>query len=138
MGETEELQFEDNYFPAYNEAKRYLRETRQGLRKLAQRTVSEVRDLKILLEDLDKNEDLFLLQASLDKMKDFMIETLKTLKEALENYNSALESFDNLNSTIARHDRKLEEMTDRNSDEYEDWTEKVRGRVYYSPVGCIV
>jgi len=65
--ETEELQFEDNYFPAYNEAKRYLRETRQGLRKLAQRTVSEVRDLKILLEGLDKSNDPVLLQASLDK-----------------------------------------------------------------------
>jgi len=44
--ETEELQFEDNYFPAYNEAKRYLRETRQALRKLADKTVKEVRDLK--------------------------------------------------------------------------------------------
>merc|ERR1712244_106164 len=99
--ETEELHFEDNYFPAYNEAKRYLRETRQGLRKLADRTVTEVRDLKILLEDLDKTNDTVLLKASLDKMKELMIETLETLKEALEKYNSAVETFDNLNSSIA-------------------------------------
>merc|ERR1739845_314897 len=99
--ESEELQFEDNYFPAYNEAKRYLRETRQGLRKLADRTVTEVRDLKILLEDLDKTNDTVLLKASLDKMKDLMIETLKTLKEALEKYNSAVATFEKLNHSIA-------------------------------------
>merc|ERR1711953_1559057 len=108
--ESEELQFEDNYFPAYNEAKRYLRETRQGLRKLAGRTVTEVRDLRILLEDLDKDEDPVLLKASLDKMKGLMIETPKTLKEALEKYNSAVETFDNLNSSIATQNRKLVKM----------------------------
>merc|ERR1712232_1512217 len=130
--ETEELQFEDNYFPAYNEAKRYLRETRQGLRKLAQRTVSEVRDLKILLEDLDKNNDPVLLKASLDKMKDLMIETLETLNEALEN----------LNSSIATQNRKLEKMVNTNSAEYQAWTEKLRGGIYGTiagtTVGCIV
>jgi len=140
--ETEELQFEDNYFPAYNEAKRYLRETRQGLRKLAQRTVSEVRDLKILLEDLDKNNDPVLLKASLDKMKDLMIETLETLNEALEKYNSALETFENLNSSIATQNRKLEKMVNTNSAEYQAWTEKLRGGIYGTiagtTVGCIV
>ena len=140
--ETEELQFEDNYFPAYNEAKRYLRETRQGLRKLAQRTVSEVRDLKILLEGLDKSNDPVLLQASLDKMKDLMIKTLETLNEALEKYNSALETFENLNSSIATQNRKLEKMVDKNSAEYNAWTQKLRGGVYgtigATTTGCIV
>merc|ERR1739849_37458 len=140
--ETEELQFEDNYFPAYNEAKRYLRETRQGLRKLAQKTVTEVRDLKILLEDLDKNEDPILLKTSLDKMKDLMIETLKTLKEALEKYNSAVATFEKLNHSIATQNRNLEKMTDKNSAEYKAWTEKVRGGLYGTiagtTVGCIV
>jgi len=140
--EDEELQFEDNYFPAYNEAKRYLRETRQGLRKLAGRTVTEVRDLKILLEDLDKKEDTVLLKASLDKMKELMIETLETLKEALEKYNSAVETFDNLNSSIATQNSKLEKMTNKNSAEYTAWTEKLRAGVYSTiagtTVGCIV
>jgi len=140
--EDEELQFEDNYFPAYNEAKRYLRETRQGLRKLAGRTVTEVRDLKILLEDLDKKEDTVLLKASLDKMKELMIETLETLKEALEKYNSAVETFDNLNSSIATQNSKLEKMTNKNSAEYKAWTEKLRAGVYSTiagtTVGCIV
>merc|ERR1712045_783918 len=105
--ESEELQFEDNYFPAYNEAKRYLRETRQGLRKLAGRTVTEVRDLRILLEDLDKDEDPVLLKASLDKMKDLKKKTQKKMKEAFKKYNSAVETFENLNSSIATQNRKL-------------------------------
>jgi len=140
--ESEELQFEDNYFPAYNEAKRYLRETRQGLRKLAGRTVTEVRDLRILLEDLDKDEDPVLLKASLDKMKGLMIETLKTLKEALEKYNSAVETFDNLNSSIATQNRKLVKMTDKNSAEYKEWTKNTRAGIYgaigTATAGCIV
>jgi len=140
--ETDELQFEDNYFPAYNEAKRYLRETRQGLRKLAQRTVKDVRDLKILLEDLDKSNDPVLLKASLDTMKDLMIETLETLNEALEKYNSALETFENLNSSIATQNRKLEKMVNKNSAEYNAWTEKLRASIYTTiagtTVGCIV
>jgi len=140
--ESEELQFEDNYFPAYNEAKRYLRETRQGLRKLAGRTVTEVRDLRILLEDLDKDEDPVLLKASLDKMKGLMIETLETLKEALEKYNSAVETFENLNSSIATQNRKLEKMTNKNSAEYKAWTEKLRAGVYATitgtTTGCII
>merc|ERR1712226_66203 len=133
--EKEEFAFEDNYFPAYNEAKRYLRETRQGLRKLADRTVAEVRDLKILLEDLDKNNDTVLLKESLDKMKELMILTLKALKEALEKYNSAVETFENLNSSIATQNRKLEKMTNKDSAEYKAWTEKLRAAVYSTIAG---
>merc|ERR1711992_462623 len=57
--ENQEIQFEENYFPTYNKAKSYLRETRQGLRKLADRTVTDVRDLKDLLEGLglDQTDD---------------------------------------------------------------------------------
>ena len=140
--ETEELHFEDNYFPAYNEAKRYLRETRQGLRKLAGRTVTEVRDLKILLEDLDQHEDPILLYVSIDKMKDLMIETLERLTEARKKYNSALETFEDLNSSIATQNRKIEKMVNKNSAEYKAWTQKLRGGVFGTiagtTVGCIV
>jgi hypothetical protein len=140
--EVEELQFEDNYFPAYNEAKRYLRETRQGLRKLADRTVKDVGALKLLLEDLDKSNDPVLLKSSLDTMKDLMIETLEILKEALEKYNSALETFENLNSSIATQNRKLEKMVSKDSAEYEAWSTKLRGGIYGTiagtAVGCIV
>ena len=42
---------EDQYFPAYNEAKYNLRQTRQELRELADSTWTKVRDLKIVLEN---------------------------------------------------------------------------------------
>merc|ERR1712076_279507 len=123
--EVEELQFEDNYFPAYNEAKRYLRETRQGLRKLAHRTVAEVRDLKVLLEDLDKNNDSFILKISVDEMKGLMIETQESLEDAREKYHSAMTSFKGLNSIIRAQNTKLTEMLTQDSAEHQDWVTKV-------------
>jgi len=98
--EYEEFEDQKDYFPAYNEAKRYLKETRQGLRKLATRTVSEVRDLKNLLAALDESKDPVLLKVSILNMKNLMIETMETLKEALEKYNSAMKTFQDLNSSV--------------------------------------
>merc|ERR1711953_1466888 len=122
--ETEEMKFEDNYFPKYNEAKRYLRETRQELRELAYRTVTEVRDLKVLLEDLDKTNDPFLLKISIDQMKDLMIEALDTLKEAREKYNTAVQTFEDLNSSIKTQNIQLKKMLIEDSEEYNVWVSK--------------
>jgi len=121
---NQDIQFKDNYFPAYNEAKSYLRETRQGLRKLAHRTVADVRDLKLLLEGLDKNEDTVFLKISINKMKDLMIKTLETLKEAKEKYNSARETFENLNSSIKIQNDQLKILLTESSDEYKAWVRK--------------
>merc|ERR1711944_188645 len=128
--ESEELQFKDNYFPAYNEAKSYLRQTRQALRKLADKTVKDVRDLKLLLEDLDETDDTFLLKTAIESMKNLMIDTLKTLEEAVEKYNSALDTFEKLNSSIKTQNRKLEKLLDKNSAEYKEWTTNMRAGVY--------
>merc|ERR1719471_1541367 len=106
--ENEDLQFEDHYFPAYNEAKQYLRMSRQNLRGLADRTVKEVKALKVLLSDLDESSNPDILMMSMDNMKDLMIKTLAALKESLGNYSLAGETFRNLNSSIKKHDRKLE------------------------------
>merc|ERR1711988_1825206 len=112
--ETEEVQFEDNYFPAYNEAKSYLRQSRQYLRKLADRTVNEVRDLKILLKDLDESKNTVLLTASLE----------------------------NINSSIEKQNRKLVKMTTKNSAEYDAWIQELRGGIYGTIAGtttaCII
>merc|ERR1712141_294838 len=118
------LQSEDNYFPKYNEAKRYLRETRQELRELAYRTVTEVRDLKVLLEDLDKTKDPFLLKLSIDNMNVLMIETLETLKEAREKYNTALQTFEDLNASIKTQNIQLKKMLIKDSEEYNVWVSK--------------
>merc|ERR1711997_206795 len=103
---------------------------RQALRKLADKTVKEVRDLKVLLEDLDKTDDTFLLKQSIEKMKDLMISTLETLKEALEKYNLALDTFEKLNSSIRTQNRKLEKLTDKNSAEHKAMATKMRTGLY--------
>ena len=117
--ETKELQFEDNYFPKYNEAKSYLRKTRSELRNLARRNVKAVRDLKHLLEDVDKNEDRVLFKLSIKKMKDLMIETLKSLEAARETYKSALEAYDNLISSVATQNTILEKVVNSTTAEFE-------------------
>merc|ERR1711988_612658 len=136
--ESDELQFEDNYFPEYNKAKQYFKESRQNLRKLADRTVKGVRALKVLLKDLDESNDSFLLITSLDEMKDLMIETLEALKEALGKYNSASEAFENLNSSIAKQNGKLEKMVTKGSTEYEEWVTKTRAGSYGTLTGTTI
>jgi len=127
--ETEDRKFE-NYFPEFNKVKQYLRESRQSARKLADRTVKEIGILKVFLKDLDENNDIILLEASLDKMKDLMIETLETLKEALEKYISAQEAFENLNSSIAKQNREMEKLVTKDSDEYKKWVEQMKAGAY--------
>jgi len=140
--ETEQIKFGDNYFLAYNEAKSYLRETRQELRKLADRTVKDVRDLKGLLEGLDKTNNSPFLKLSINKMRDLMIETLETLKKARGLYNSAVNAFQNLNSSIKIQNKLIQNMVTENTEEYDAWVSKVREGIYGSSAetttGCII
>merc|ERR1711913_113251 len=73
----------ENYFPKYNEAKSYLRQTRQELRELAHRTEAEVKNMNILLD-------------AIDRMKILMKETKERLEDAKRKYGSANVAFDNL------------------------------------------
>merc|ERR1712004_610334 len=134
--QTEEMKFKDNYFPKFNKAKAYLRRTRQDLRKLADRTVKDVRDMKVMLEAIDETTDssaanLFL-KISMNRMKDLMIETLETLKKAKGKYNSALETFDNLNTSIKKQNIQMNEFVTNSS----TWIEKTREGLY-SAVGAV-
>jgi len=94
--EASQKQFEDDYYPAYSRAKFYLRETRHDLRKLADRTVDDVRDLKIVLGHLNETND-FSFKLFVKRMKDLKIESLE---EAREKYESAVKTFENTNSFI--------------------------------------
>jgi len=140
--ETDEVKFEGKYFPTFNEAKSSLRQTRQSLRRLARRTVNEVRDMKIHLEALDKTDDPMELQFAMDRMKDLMVETLERLEEAEQKYNEALESFENLNASIKVHNNKLTKMVTKGTAEYEAWVKNCRGGVYgavaTSTTACII
>merc|ERR1712079_498428 len=66
-----------------------------------------------------------LLKISLGKMKDLMIKTLKTLKEAEENYRNAVELFNVLNTSITSKHEELEKMLNRNSAKYHAWVKTV-------------
>merc|ERR1712020_674547 len=125
--EVPQLRIEGNYFPAYNEAKSSVRKTRQTFRAFARRTVTEVRDLKILMENL--NNDPLLLKISLDRMKDLMIETRNTLREAKENYNKAVQTFMGLNSSIVSKNEQLEKMLIKDSADHKAWVETVTKEV---------
>jgi len=127
-----ELRNAANFFPKFNEAKQILRETRQELRKLATKTVIEVRDLKDLLDVVDKGEDKenILLKLSIDKMKNLMIETLERLDIAREKYQSALETFDNLNSSIETQTEVLNKVLKADTKDFrkdEKYNEKIEG-----------
>merc|ERR1711918_52432 len=124
-------EFEDkmDYFPAYNEAKRYLKETRQGLRKLATRTVSEVRDLKNLLKELDESGDPVLLKVSILNMKNLMMETMETLTEAFDKYNSAMKTFQDLNSSVESTNTLLAKLLAENTPK--SCSEQIPGFLYF-------
>merc|ERR1712024_284281 len=119
--EVPKPRIDGNYFSDFNKAKSYVRQTRQRFREFACKTVIELRDLKILIQDVDKSQDSILLKISLEKVKDLMIKTLKTLKEAGENYRNAVELFNVLNTSITSKHEELEKMLNRNSAEYHAW-----------------
>jgi len=127
--EYEEFEDQKDYFPAYNEAKRYLKETRQGLRKLAIRTVSEVRDLKNLLNELEESGDPVLLKVSILNMKNLMIETMETLKESLDKYNSAMKTFQDLNSSVESTNTLLAKLLAENTPK--SCSEQIPGFLYF-------
>merc|ERR1711988_555283 len=110
--ETKDLKFKKDYFEEFNEAKRHLRESRQQLRKLADRTVKEVGILKGFLNKLDESNDTDLLKISIDNMENLMDETIDTLKEAREEYNSALCVFQTLNTSIKSYKLQLKRKVD--------------------------
>merc|ERR1712079_188181 len=111
----QEFEFEENYYPAYNRAKSYLRETRQNLRDLAISTRNKARDLKIVLEDLNKSDDSVLFKIYTNRMNDPRIDPVQVLTEADEKYNSALLTFENANSyitIIGLEKNSLDEMSE--------------------------
>merc|ERR1712193_405515 len=108
--EVEGLGIEGNYFPAYNEAKRYLRETGQKLREFAYKTKAEVRDLKTLFAAADESDDSDLIRTAIDKMTGFMSDTLKKFRDANEKYKTARKTFVDLKNLSTRSKDKVEKM----------------------------
>merc|ERR1712038_1501449 len=127
--EVEGLGIEGNYFPAYNEAKRYLRETGQKLREFAYKTKAEVRDLKTLFAAADESNDSDLIRTVVDKMTGFMSDTLEKFRDANEKYKTAKTTFVDLKNLSTRSKDKVEKMLIEGSAEQEDWKKVVRDAV---------
>jgi len=127
------LGLEGNYFPAYNEAKRYLRETEQKLRQFAYKTVAEVRDLKTLFAAVDETQDQAeihdLFRLAVEKMTGFMSDTLEKLRGANEKYKTAKKTFVDLKNFSTQSKEKVEKMLITDSDEHQNWVKVVREAV---------
>jgi len=131
--EIEQLQNEENHFPEFNEAKSLLRKTRQELRNLAERTLSDERSLTLLLDGIDKNPttatQVTLLKIAIANMEDLMIETKERLEEARAIYNKAHEAFDNLIFSVAKQKRIVDDAVKFMNAKYledKEFTETVR------------
>merc|ERR1712062_465848 len=129
----EQLQNEKNYFPEFNEAKSLLRRTRQELRDLAKRTLSDERSLTIVLDGIDESPatatQVTLLKIAIANMEDLMIETKKRVEEASAKYNEAHEAFDNLILSVAKKNRIVDDAVKFMNAKYledKEYTETVR------------
>merc|ERR1712154_536773 len=120
---------EDNLFPEYNNAKRYLRETGQKLREFAYKTVAEARDLKTLFAAVDESQDSGLLQIAINKTIGFMSDTVEIFREANEKYQAAKKTFVDLKNSSTGSKDKVEKMLNTNSDEHQIWMKVVRDAV---------
>merc|ERR1712004_688029 len=116
---------EDNLFPEYNNAKRYLRETGQKLREFAYKTVAEARDLKTLFVAVDESQDSGLLQIAIKKMTGFMSDTVEIFREANEKYQTAKKTFVDLKNSSTGSKDKVEKMLNTDSAEYREWVKVV-------------
>merc|ERR1711923_689133 len=93
-----------NYVAEFNKTKSILQQARQEVRDMAENTVSEVRDMTILLEDFDSNNNTDLLKLVVVIMKDLMLETKEKLVAAREKYRSVpSQAFDNIISSVESH-----------------------------------
>merc|ERR1711953_68275 len=113
-----ELTSARSYVEAVNEATSNLRQTREELRELAERTVTEGRNLALLLDALPGPGTLdTLLKVFLDTMKDLMIEKEEKLEEAREIYQSAEEALRDLKIRLQSSDTKRTTILNRDIDD---------------------
>jgi len=127
------LQKTRNFFPDFTKAQSSLRQTRQELRELAHRTVTEEENVRSLLEALDnaKSHKPILFKAAIGRMKLLMEETKEKLKAAKNKYVEAQLSYTNLISYVKAQQDVLGTEAEKMYAKFEEdkeYTEKVRYR----------
>merc|ERR1712241_445647 len=125
------LQKARNFFPDFTKAQGSLRQTRQQLRELAHRTVTEEESVRSLLDALDdaKSHKPILFKAAIGRMRLLMEETKEKLKAAKINYEEATLSYTNLIFSVKeQHDILIIEAGNifARFEKDKEYTEKVR------------
>merc|ERR1712125_158643 len=125
------LREEESFFPEFTKAQSSLRQTRQELRELAHRTVTEEENVRSLLDALDnaKSHKPILFKAAIGRMKLLMKETREKLKAAKNKYEEAQLYFENLISFVKEQHAILgveAESFYAKFEEDKEYTERVR------------
>ena len=121
---------QNNFIDKYLKSKTELRRVRQNLRKLAYKTVTASEDIKLLLDAMEGNPDPVLQQAQVATMKDLLKETKILLSDANEKYNTAVDILSSLSFDMKQLIEKLDRSITNGTEEYENWTSKVRWGAY--------
>merc|ERR1712018_506773 len=126
-----QLREEKSFFPDFTKAQSSLRQTRQELRELAHRTVTEEENVRSLLDALDnaKSHKPILFKAAIGRMKLLMEETQEKLKAAKNKYEEAQLYFENLISFVKEQHAILgveAESFYAKFEEDKEYTERVR------------
>ena len=121
---------QNNFIDKYLKSKTELRRVRQNLRKLAYKTVTASEDIKLLLDAMEGNPDPVLQQAQVATMKDLLKETKISLTDANEKYNTAVDILSSLSFDMKQLIEKLDRSITNGTEEYENWTSKVRWGAY--------
>jgi len=134
MSEVEDLgnEISNDFLLQFNEVKNDIRECRQELRRLAVTTVKHSEDLKDLVDGLDKNPDIVLLQATIDTMKDLLINTKEKLTNANTKYRNAIRVMIDIDSRMKILSLELENLGNENSEEYKKFAHEIRAGTYGS------
>lgn len=140
MSEVENAgnEISQDFLLKFNEVKNELRECRQELRQLATSTVLHSKDLKTLVEELDTNSDIVLLQATIDTMKDLLINTKEKLSAANTKYRNAIRVMTDIESRMKILILDLENRVNENSNEYKQFAHEVRSGTYTGCTGLAI
>jgi len=134
--EREHLKLMKNYTAEFHSAKSELREARQALRKLAEKTDIEVDTLLGYLKYYDNtnnnDEKALYLKKQIQIMKDLMKETEVLLTEVQAKYNNSIKNLGQIGFSMSIIVEKLEKRIDKTSAEHQEWEKKARAGAYGS------
>lgn len=134
---TQNLKFTKDFLTDYHTAKEEVRIIRQDLRKLARKTVSACNKMKKLIENWDEKENAFIKQ-QFKFMRLLLEESLETLENAKIRYNKAITSINKATEQLRLFSEKVYNMTDVNSQEYQQWTSDARAAAYTTAAGVSI